>query len=472
MVFRPSCGVNRHPRTQGTDVKERLSKLCSSLAADYVEVRIHEGRSTSVDYAGKELEDVGERTGLGGCVRVLKDGGWGFTTFNDLSEMERFAGLALKQAALIGGEPVTLAPVTPQVGSYQTAPEVDPADVPLADKQALCHRYNQLLLSDPRIRTTVVRYRDSHTRIYMANSDGAYTEQTYSFCGIMVAAIAVDGSNIQRAYESVGDLRGYGNVVGFEEACERVKERAIGLLRAQPVSAGTYTVIVDPKLCGVFVHEAFGHLSEADHIYENPRLREIMTPGRRFAKDFVNIVDDGSLEGEAGFIRYDDEGVPSRRTPLIRGGVLVGRLHNRETAGRMGEQPTGNARAISYTHQPIVRMTNTFLEPGERDVEELLAETDDGIYAIGMLGGQTNMEMFTFSAEEAYRIRGGRLAEKLREVVLTGNVFQTLANIDAVCSDLEMHGGLGGCGKGGQSPLRVSDGGPHCRIRNVVIGGR
>ena len=117
-------------------------------------------------------------------------------------------------------------------------------------------------------------------------------------------------------------------------------------------------------------------------------------------------------------------------------------------------------------------MTNTLMEPGQWTLEEMLESTEDGIYAVGMLGGQTNMEMFTFSAEEAYRIEKGKLTDRLRDVVLTGNVFQTLKNIDAVGNDVKLHGGLGGCGKDGQSPLRVADGGPHCRIQNVVIGGR
>ncbi len=470
----PSCIARRSVETrreEGT-VREKLLNICQSVPADFVEVRVHEGSSTSVDYAGKELEDIGERTGLGGCVRVLKDGGWGFTTFNDLSEMEKFAGLALRQAELAGGEAIALAPVEPQTGAYRSSPEIDPADVSLSDKQQLCHSYNQMLLADRRVRTSVVRYRDSVSIRFYANSEGTYLEQQYGFCGLMVVAIAVDGANVQRAYESTGDLRGYGNVLGMEEDCDRVKKRAVDLLDAEPIEAGTYSVIVDPKLCGVFVHEAFGHLSEADHVYENPRLREIMQPGRRFGEDFLSINDDGTLVGEAGFVAYDDEGVPAQCTPLIKDGVLVGRLHNRETAAKMHEEPTGNARAISHTFPPIVRMTNTYLEPGELSFEELLQDTEDGIYAIGMLGGQTDMEMFTFSAEEAYRIRGGKLAEKLREVVLTGNVFKTLADIDAVGRDVKLHGGLGGCGKAGQSPLRVGDGGPHCRIRNVVIGGR
>jgi len=453
-------------------MKELVQKVCQQVPADYVEVRVHEGSATKVDYSGRELDDIGERTGLGGCVRVLKDGGWGFATFNDISQIEKYCRMAVEQAELVGGKPFALAPVKPQQATYRTPVEIDPSGVSLEDKRHLCYRCNHKLLAHGKIRTTVVRYQDSHARWYFANSEGTYVEQEYVFCGMIIAAIAVDGTNVQRAYKSVGDLRGFSTVQGMEQYCDEVAKRAIDLLNAESVAGGVYTVIVDPKLCGVFVHEAFGHLSEADFIYENPRLREIMRPGRRFGPEFLNITDDGSLEGEAGFIAFDNEGVPSSRTPLITGGVLAGRLHNRETAAKMRELPTGNARAISYSHPPIVRMTCTFMEPAEWTFEQMLADTDDGIYAVGMLGGQTNMEMFTFSAEEAYRIEKGKLGKKLRDVVLTGNVFETLKNIDAVGSDVKLFGGMGGCGKDGQSPLRVSDGGPHCRIRNMVIGGR
>jgi len=453
-------------------MKDELLKLCRSLPADYAEVRIQESTSTSIRYAGKELEDIGERTERGGCVRALKNGGWGFVTFNDLDDLSRYARQAVEQAELVGGTKFSLAPAGPFEATYRTTVETDPAAVALEDKQRMCDRYNRIILGGNRIQTSVVAYRDSRSTTYFASSDGSYIEQEYIFCGVLVSAIAVEGANIQRAYKSVGDLRGFGNVINMDADCEKVVQRAAESLDAKPVEAGTYTVILDPMLCGVFVHEAFGHLSESDFLYENPRLREIMQIGRRFGPDFLNITDDGSLDGEAGFVAFDNEGVPGSCNPLIRNGVLVGRLHNRETAAKMDEKPSGNARAISYHHPPIVRMTNTFMEAGETPFEQMLQETDDGIYALGMIGGQTNMEMFTFSPEEAYRIRGGKIAEKLRDVVLTGNVFQTLQNIDRIGTDFELHGGLGGCGKGGQSPLRVGDGGPHCRIRNVVVGGR
>jgi TldD protein len=136
----------------------------------------------------------------------------------------------------------------------------------------------------------------------------------------------------------------------------------------------------------------------------------------------------------------------------------------------MGEAATGNARALDYTFQPIVRMTNTYIEPKEATFEQLISEVKEGVYAKNWYGGMTSMEMFTFSAGEAYMIRNGRIEELLRPVVLSGNVFITLENIDAIGNDLDMNQG-GGCGKGGQMPLPVSNGSPHIRIRKCLLGG-
>jgi TldD protein len=224
-------------------------------------------------------------------------------------------------------------------------------------------------------------------------------------------------------------------------------------------------------LGGVFAHEAFGHLSEADHIYEDERLKDVMVLGRRFGREHLNIVDGADYPGLRGSFQYDDEGTPAHKTYLIREGLLVGRLHSRETAGRMGEAVTGNARAINYRHRPIVRMTNTLIEPGEVTFSDMIADVKEGVYAKDWRGGTTSMEMFTFSASEAYMIRNGAIAEPLRGVVLNGNVFTTLENIDAVGDDLEINQG-GGCGKGGQGPLPVTDGSPHIRIRRCLVGGR
>ncbi|OOP56083.1 MAG: hypothetical protein AYP45_11030 [Candidatus Brocadia carolinensis] len=452
---------------------EKLMKdALKSARADYVEIRAQEGVNTGITYTGKELESIGENSAFGGCVRASVKGGWGFVAFNDITNLPRYVEMACEQARFVGREESRLAPIPAVHDVVKTKVEIDPATVSLTDKQAMCNKYNNIILSSKQIQTSNVRYLDSHGTVYFANTDGSFIVQETIFCGISLLAMARDGMNVQQSYYSVGDLRGFGNVQHMEDKCQEVTKRAIELLATKPVAGGKYTVIVDPKLCGVFVHEAFGHLSEADFIYENKKMREIMVLGKRFGMNDLSIVDDGSLVGEAGYNKYDSEGTPTQKTYLIKDGILTSRLHSRETAAKMHENPTGNARAIGYAHAPIVRMTNTYMEPRDYTFQKMLSEVDNGIYAIGALGGQTNMEMFTFSAEEAYMIRNGKLQEKVRDVVLTGNVFETLMNIDAIGGDLEIYGGLGGCGKGGQSPLRVSDGGPHVRIRNVVIGGR
>ena len=196
-----------------------------------------------------------------------------------------------------------------------------------------------------------------------------------------------------------------------------------------------------------------------------------MKLGKKFGGKHLNIVDSAAEPGLRGSYKYDDEGVPAVKTYLIREGKLVGRLHSRETAAKMNESPTGNARAINYRYPPIVRMTNTYIEPESITFEDMIADIKEGIYAKNWYGGTTSMEMFTFSAGEAYMIRHGKLAEPIRPVVLTGNVFTTLMNIDGIGNDLAMNQG-GGCGKRGQVPLPISNGSPHIRIRHCLIGGR
>jgi TldD protein len=258
---------------------------------------------------------------------------------------------------------------------------------------------------------------------------------------------------------------------GLHQKVREMAEKAVTLLSAPKVKGGEYTVILDPVLAGVFAHEAFGHLSESDFLYENERMKEIMVLGRHFGGSHLNIVDGAAVPGLRGSYKYDDEGVPATKTYLILEGVLSGRLHSRETAAKMGEKPTGNARALDYHHPPIVRMTNTYIEAGSTSFQDMLSDIKEGIYARNWYGGSTSMEMFTFSAGEAYMIRNGRLAELLRPVMLTGNVFATLENIDAIGDDLYMNQG-GGCGKGEQVPLPVSDGSPHIRIRHCLVGGK
>ena len=456
-------------------VQNLIKDALKSHGADYVEIRIEDHVRTKISLRGRSTDELSTSRSVGGCVRALASGGWGFVSFNDIEHLKDHVTLAVSQARLVGrksGDSL-LAPVEPVTDTVVPTLVVDPRSITLADKLALLEEYNQIMLGySPKIQTTTVRYRDTYSKKYFANSEGAYIDQEHCDVGASCRAIAREGDNVQQMFVTSGGVDGYQSVEGQHNSVKDCARRAVENLDAKPVKAGQYTVVLDPALAGVFVHEAFGHLSESDFIYENETLRNIMVLDAQFGAPILNIADGAALPGHRGSYRYDDEGVPSSVTPLIRDGVLVGRLHSRETAGKMGEKPTGNARAINYRFRPIVRMSNTYIENGDTSFEEMISDIDEGIYAIEAYGGETTMEMFTFSAMEAFMIRKGKIAERVRNVVLTGNVFETLMHIDAIGNDRKMSdGGVGGCGKGAQSPLPVSDGSPHIRIRNVVVGG-
>jgi TldD protein len=439
--------------------------------ADYIEVRIDDTSSNRLIYRGKELEEIGRTRNFGGCVRALVNGGWGFVSFNEPSQLRKRAEEAVSQARHVGKEKSVLAPVDPVVETLRAEVKKDPRGVSLARKKELMDRYNETMLAVEGVTSTNIVYADSWKRTTFSSSEGSYIEQERVDVISRLAATAKRNGDMQQCSMSLGALNDFSYIEEMSEQAAEIGDKAVDLLNAPYAEPGVYPVVLDPILAGVFCHEAFGHLSESDFVYENERMKEIMVLGRQFGRKELNIVDGAAVPDLRGSYRYDDEGVPAKKTDLIREGVLVGRLHSRETAGKMGEPTSGNARAMDYRFPPIVRMTNTYIEPGDATFEEIIGDIKLGVYCLNWYGGTTSMEMFTFSAGEAYMIRDGKIAELVRPVKLTGNLFTTLQNIDAFGTDLDFNQG-GGCGKGGQMPLPVSNGSPHIRIQDTVVGER
>ena len=455
-------------------MKNRITEVLNKFAdrCDYIEVHIEETEESRVGFTGNRLSELGRRVDFGGNVRALYKGGWGFASFNSLDRIGEFAGHAVDQARLVGHGTSRLAPVEPVVADVALDVKSDPRDVALADKVAMMRAYNeQVLAFHADIITSSLLYFDRYRRFWFGSSEGAMVYQERVDIGGRVTPVASRGEGSQSYSASFGGSDDFNVARGNEARVEKACRVALGKLDAPKVKAGEYAVVVDPMLGGVFIHEAFGHLSEGDNVYEDKNLQKVMVLGRKFGKPFLNVHDTGLDKGYRGYLVYDDEGVPTEKTYLIQEGKLVGRLHSRETAGKMGERPTGSARLIDYRHPPVPRMRNTVIENGDSSFDEMIADINLGVYAISASGGQTNGEMFTFTAADAYMIRDGKLAEQVRDVMLTGNVFTTLDSIDAIGDDLACHDGGGGCGKAGQFPLPVTHGSPHVRIQNVVIGG-
>ena len=449
-----------------------LSDTIKKSKADYLEARFEENQTSHITYRGKSLESIGRSSASGGNVRALVKGGWGFTSFNDLDNLTGRVSIAVEQATVTGSGKSHLAPVEPVKDKVGSGAAADPVAIPLSEKKRLIDEYNEIIWSIPDIKTSNIGYTDSRKKVVFLNSEGSFITQERADINLRLTAIAARDSEVQQVSISTGSRGNFKDIQGLHAQVKEMAQNAVNLLTAPQAKAGEYTVVLDPILAGVFVHEAFGHLSESDFVYENDKMRELMQLGKQFGAPILNIVDSAlDPAGLRGSYKYDDEGVPSVKTYLIREGKLVGRLHSRETAAKMNEKPTGNARALNYRFPPIVRMTNTYIEPGQMTFNDMIADIKEGIYAKNWYGGTTSMEMFTFSAGEAYMIRNGKIAEQIRPVMLSGNVFTTLKNIDAIGNDLDMNQG-GGCGKGGQMPLPVSNGSPHIRIRHCLVGGK
>ncbi|MEH1835367.1 MAG: TldD/PmbA family protein [Nostoc sp.] len=460
--------------TTFADAQNLLSDLIARNCerVDYLMIRLEEAEATDILLRGDKVETLSEGISIGGHICACYKGGWGLSCFNQLTTIKDRIEEAIAAARMVGDEETLLAPVDPvQAVCILPLKGTDPRNIPLSKKKQLCDHYAQLLKSvDRRITTTSVRYGDSAQKVIIATSEGTLIEQSWVDMEMRFAATARNGETVQTGRETTGSRKAYEDLADLDEQVKSAAQRAIAALSLPSAKGNTYTVVIDPILTGLFVHEAFGHLSEADMAYENPDLLEVMTIGRRFGPEELQIFDGAAPEGHRGSYFYDDEGTPATTTQLIKDGVLVGRLHSRETAGKLEEAPTGNARCLNYHFTPIVRMTNTWIERGKTPVKDLFTDIKEGVYARNWLGGMTNGEMFTFSAGEAWMIRNGKIAEPVRDVTLSGNVFQTLADIEAIGDDFYWDES-GGCGKGGQNGLSVGCGGPSLRIRDVVVGG-
>ncbi|MGB6016828.1 MAG: TldD/PmbA family protein, partial [Nodosilinea sp.] len=330
--------------------KTRMQELCDRWGprVDYLAIRLEQSEGTDIFLRGGQAETLSEAIAIGGHVRACYRGGWGFASFNDLESLAPCVESAVAGARLVGHDETLLAPVDPvQVVRRLPLSGTDPRFIPLARKKALCSHYADLLQSvDNRIATTSVRYTDVAQRVLLATAEGTFIDQAWSDMEMRFAATARDGDTVQTGRETTGSRKAYEDLENLDGQVMGAAQRAVAALKLPSVRGATYSVVIDPILTGLFVHEAFGHLSEADMAYENPDLLESMSMGRRFGPRGLQIFDGAAPVGHRGSYFYDDEGTPATTTQLIEDGVLVGRLHSRETAGKLGGQPTGNARCL------------------------------------------------------------------------------------------------------------------------------
>ena len=445
--------------------------------ADYYDVRSTDVTSTSLELKKGEVTRAVAGKESGACVRVLYKGAWGFASTPDGNEaaLVDAAGRAARIARGISEsvrEKAGLAPVKPAVDDVTVPAKKGFLDVPIGDKLALLRTAHDAVKGYDFVANDLITYRDTYTVEEFTSSEGAALVTRTPRVYWALELIGRRGDTVQSVRRRIGATAGLEAFDGDAQVrqAESAAASLVALLNGKAPPSGPMPVIADPDLAGVFAHEAVGHASEADLVATGNSCFDGRI-GQQIGNAAVTIRDDATLPGLFGSLVYDDEGVRAGDKVLIRNGVLHDFIQSRETAAKLGMAPNGGARAESYHGRPLVRMSNTIIDPGDRTFRELLESVELGVYAKGTRGGQVNTAQgfFQFNAQESYLIERGEITRPLRDVSLSGRTLDILRLIDGVGRDEDVHG-VGICGKGQMVP--VGNGGPHIRIAKCVVGGR
>ena len=455
-------------------MKDRLAEALRGARADFTEIRLERTWASAVAYRGSRLEGATSALEVGGMVRCLNHGkGWGVASFTGLDQLGAMVARAHELSlALPVDSPIRLADIPVRIADHPADLDGDVRDVPLAEKRQLLERLNQeMLASDRRIVDARASYEDRVTERWIATSAGVMVFDRRPEVRLAAGAIAREDSFLERAFESWAVRGGWRAVQETDHLFRTAARRAISLLNAPRVKAGSYPVVLDPRCIAALLHQTVGHLSEADTLAARPDQDRLMPPGRRIGSDLLTIGDDGSATSLPGSSAFDDEGALTQNTLLVQHGVVVGRLHTRETAGRAGTRPTGNARAPSFRQIPMARLTNTYLTNGQGTLEDLIRPIRHGIYCCDAMGGDLHHGRFTLTTGYGQVIRDGRLAETVRPLVLQGDVTETLLRLDAIAGDFRWNLQATGCGRPPAGRITVADGAPHVRFEAMTVGG-
>jgi TldD protein len=327
---------------------------------------------------------------------------------------------------------------------------------------------------DKRIEEVIVSLVGVHENILVANQDGSLAADVRPLVRMNVTVIVEENGRREQGSMGGGGRSDYRYFIDQDRALDFGKEavrQALVNLEAGEAPAGNMTVVLGSGWPGILLHEAIGHGLEGDFNRKGTSAFSGLV-GQRVASDLCTVVDDGTLAGRRGSLSIDDEGTPTENTVLIEKGILKGYMQDKLNARLMGVKPTGNGRRESYAHLPLPRMTNTYMQPGQHDPEEIIKSVKKGLYAKNFGGGQVDITSgkFVFSTSEAYLIEDGKITRPVKGATLIGNGPDVLTKVSMVGSDLALDSGVGTCGKDGQS-VPVGVGQPTLKIDGLTVGG-
>lgn len=459
------------------EIKDLLVKIVHILEknAEYADVLYDSIEGISIRKDNVE-ERVSTPAAIKGVVlRVYKSGLWREISVNDFSSeniKEAAKKLALFQPTR--KKAVKLQEMKPWKLDKEVAVKIKPSEVEIEEKLEHVRRiYKDATSYDKRIVNTTVRYSDATLERIFANTEGSLLRQVIPRTSFFFVPIAKEAGRMDYDYLSQGGTVGFEVLKNLEEeAIKETVDNSIELLKASTPPSGYYTVILDPGMTGIFAHESFGHGCEADQMV---RERSYLTTylGKRIGFDKLNICDDGTLPHGNGSFLFDDEGIKSRKTHILKNGVLKSFLHERYSASLINVEPTGNGRRESFLRKLFVRMTNTYVEPSDYTLEEMIEGIDEGVMLVHAFSGMEDPLAggMQLKSKKGYMIEKGKLTKVFSTLTLTENVLDFIASIDAVGKKDQFEMRTGTCGKGHEDLVPVGSGGVHIRAKAVVSQG-
>ncbi len=474
------------------DLANTALNIALQLGATYADVRVMERMVESISVKNGRVEALSSSLESGFNVRVVVNGSWGFASSArmDLKEAQKIADQAVtiaRASALVGGKPVRLSPLTAQRGSYVTPITRDPFRVPLEEKIGLLLKADEAMRSVKGVSIATGAMEFGRETKLFASSDGSLIEQTLYDSGAGIVAEAVgEGEIQQRSYpNSFGRQAG---TAGYEfvealhlpEHAQRIGEEAVKLLTAKQCPSGAMTIILDGPQTALQVHESCGHPIELDRVLGMEAGfvgKSFLTTDKlgthfQYGSEAVNIVADATTPGALGTFGWDDEGVPAQRTDIVKNGLFSGYLMSRDTAPELGLSSNGCVRADGWNRLPMIRMTNVSLLPGTWKLEDLIADTADGLYLCTNRSWSIDDRRlnFQFGTEVGWEIKNGKLGAMLKNCTYTGITPAFWGSCNAVCDDWVVWG-TPNCGKGEpMQVMRTGHGAASARFRDVQVG--
>jgi TldD protein len=452
------------------DLAQRVLERALSKGGDFAELFCEERRgfTLSIDESRVERPQSGSERGAG--VRVIDGEVTRFAHVDGLTEEDLMRAADGLASALGGSATEPLALKSAEAPRLQEI-AIDPAGVPAERKAEILRELDERARgAGAEVAQASASYNEGRRQVAIFNSEGLAANDDRTRVRLGVQVVARKNGTVETGFETLGEHRGFELLDGDPaRIADEAAKKALTLLGADPAPAGEMTVVVGGGFGGVLFHEMTGHGLEADAVQKGASVYAGKM-GEKVAQPLLNAYDDGVMPHEWGTGAIDDEGTPCHKTAVIQQGELTSYLYDRLRARRDGVDSTGNGRRASFRDLPIPRMTNTYIEPGDADPQEIIAEVDKGFYAVSFGGGQVEPATgdFVFGVSEGYLIEGGKVTKPCRGATLIGNCLQALERIDAVGNDFEMKTGF--CGKAGQT-APVGTGQGHVRIKGMTVGG-